>query len=77
MLAMEYIRNKNGLCTEIKLSWCIEDVLERAKFTKDKITRKEAGAVLELCLKRHDCNMGITWDMLDYYIGDVISERKG
>ena len=72
---MEEVRDKDGLCIEIKLSWCIEDVLEQAKNSKIKITREEAGRVLELCLHKHDCNLGITWDTLDFHIDTIVSER--
>ncbi len=72
---MEEIRNKEGLCVAIKLTWCIEDVLGQAKSNKIKITRQEAGRVLEYCLNKHDCNIGVTWDTLDYYIDFVTSER--
>ncbi len=72
---MEAIKDKKGLTIEIKLSWCIEDVMERAKQRSIKLSRKEAALVLETCLHRHDCNLGITWDTLDVWTDDVLSER--
>lgn len=68
-------RDENGVCAEIKITWSIEDVLQQAENDGTKITREEAGDVLELLLKNHDANNGISWDTLDYYIGEVVSER--
>src|ERR1017187_674346 len=44
-------RDENGVCDEIKISWSIEDVLQQAENDDIKITREEAGDVLELLLK--------------------------
>ena len=68
-------RDENGICDEIKITWSIEDVLQQAENDGIEITREEAGDVLELLLKNHDASNGISWDTLDYYIGEVISER--
>jgi len=72
---MEYIRDKKGLCTEIKISWCYEDVLQRAKENGIRLTKKEACDALALTLKRHDCNIGISWETLDVWIDEIVSER--
>lgn len=68
---MEYIRNKRDQCIEIKISWHIDDVLWRAKDQGVKITRKEASQVLELMLRKHDANMGISWETIDFWIDEV------
>lgn len=73
---MEYIRDKKGNCIEIKVSWCYEDVQERAQESGIKLSKKEACDVLELTLKRHDCNLGISWETLDVWIDEILLERS-
>tara|TARA_R110001583_G_scaffold80969_4_gene216610 strand:- start:216 stop:458 length:243 start_codon:yes stop_codon:yes gene_type:complete len=72
-------------CT-ISIEWCTDDVLERVHdrninrlsddIPKEKLTLDECKEVLARCLRRHDANHGITWDTLDFHIGDIIEERN-
>lgn len=69
----ERITDKNGKTTEIKLSWCIDDVLQCAKDHGLKITKSQASDVLDYCLHKHDANNGVNWEVIAYWI-DVVLE---
>lgn len=45
----------------IVLEWCTEDVLEQC----DWLTKEQAQDVLRMCLHKHDCTIGLTWDFID------------
>ena len=53
---------------KITIIWCIEDV----KSLDDNLTDEQAREVLRLAEKYHDCNIGISWDVLSYYISEVL-----
>ena len=52
----------------IAIVWSTEDVIERAKEQKIKVTKSKAREVLQSMLRGHDCNYGITWDTIDAYL---------
>jgi hypothetical protein len=58
----------------IKWSW--EDFVERAKDTGYKCSRKEAQTLLEEMIRKHDCEIGITWFTLDYYLQTYCKKKK-
>jgi hypothetical protein len=29
-----------------------------------------------MVMRKHDCNIGINWDFIDYWIEDVIKDRE-
>lgn len=64
-----------GVTQSIDLNWCIDDVLQCADNQDYKITREEAGAVLDWLKYKHDASLGISWDTLSYAIREIISER--
>jgi hypothetical protein len=51
--------------------WSIEDV---AGFHHGELTREQAEEVLRLMDHNKDCNIGLNWDVMDYYVDRVISE---
>ena len=59
--------------------WHIDDVLGQSKAWDDdarpKISEDEAREVLKRVDKYHDCTYGINWEIIDFYIDDVINER--
>lgn len=75
---MEAIKNKRGTTTEINLTWTIDDVLHTVKNMNEgsdkkiKLSRKQAGEVLDAVLHGHDATLGVTWETLEYYIQDVV-----
>jgi hypothetical protein len=56
--------------------WHISDVQELAEDMKEELSNDEAREVLRLVKKRHDCNIGINWDVINYWIEHVLGERK-
>ena len=57
------------------ITWCIEDVIERAKEKDIILSKKDAKEVLELTDKYHDCNIGISWETLDVWIDEVLHNK--
>lgn len=56
--------------------WHISDVQELTEDMKEELSNDEAREVLRLVKKRHDCNVGINWDVINYWIEHVLDERK-
>jgi len=52
------------------IKWGIEDFISRAEDIGYTITEEDAQNSLEDMIDNHDCNYGITWETLDYYIAD-------
>ena len=52
--------------------WHIDDV----KSLDETLTDEEAQEVLQIVGRKHDCNIGINWDFLAYWVNHVIEERK-
>lgn len=53
----------------IYISWCVDDILQRAEDTNHKpVTKKKAREILEEMEHHHDANIGITWDTIDFYL---------
>jgi len=51
--------------------WSTEDVKERAKERKIKITEKQAEELIDRIDHKQDATMGITWDTIDCYLDDL------
>lgn len=66
---------------KIFIEWCIEDVISRAKdlkdFRKNQVTPtdEQAREILQAMDRRHDCNLGITWDTIDDYLWNLNKEN--
>lgn len=59
---------------KIAVSWCVDDVIGRARAKKVKMSKEKARDILSAILSKHDCCYGITWDTIDFYIDDVINQ---
>ena len=60
----------------ITIWWHFSDVQERAKEIDIELTDDEAIEVLWLMDKYHDCNLGISWDVMDVHIDNVLADRE-
>jgi len=62
----------------ISIQWSTLDVKQQLKDRdkKEKLNLKECREVLSRCLRRHDATMGLSWDIMDIHIDDVIEERN-
>jgi len=68
----------------ISIQWSTLDVKQQLKdrnngfgrsIKKEKLNIKECREVLSRCLRRHDATIGLSWDIMDIHIDDVIEER--
>ena len=64
------------MITEIKITWCIEDVFSRAEELEITCSPEEASNILEKMERYHDANYGICWETIDCYLRDLVRERK-
>ena len=55
----------------IHIEWHIDDVHGESKYT---LTDDQCREVLRRVKHRHDCNVGINWEVLSYHIADVAIE---
>ncbi len=55
---------------EIAIVWSIEDVLG----VRPHLTKEQAWEVLLRCDRMHDCNYGMTWDLLESVADDMYPE---
>ena len=55
---------------ELVLKWGIEDVLDRAEDQEIDITEQQAKDILVAMGCNYDCNYGITWETIDYFLAD-------
>lgn len=53
--------DRHDSATQIVIVWSIEDVLGR----RPDLTKEQAKDVLDMVVRRHDCNFGVSWDNLD------------
>jgi len=67
-------KNKNT----ISLQWCVLDVKQQLKERGqgEKLNVEECRAVLDRCLHRHDATIGLSWDVMDCHIDDILEERN-
>ena len=61
----------------IAIRWHRDDVRGVADedFPDDNLTDDEVDSVLCYLKNKHDASLGVNWDTIDFWIGEVISER--
>lgn len=65
---MGYMRS---LKDTISIVWGLQDVTDRAKQGGYDLKEGQALQVLELLKDKHDCNIGITWEVIDDHISMI------
>ena len=60
---------------EINITWSTEDVLHQAKQKGVKLTEDEANEILLEIERKHDADIGISWETIDVYIDDLVDAR--
>jgi len=62
----------------ISIGWCIKDIRYAMNDREDKvdISDEECMDILSMIERRHDANIGITWDTIDYYLDEFIQDKK-
>ena len=56
--------------------WSVEDVIQRAKERDMTITKEQAEGVLNNMDNKQDCSMGVSWDTMDCYLDEIVSETE-
>jgi hypothetical protein len=56
--------------------WHIDDVQGQAENMGEELTDQECRDVLAMVMRKHDCNIGISWEVIDYWIEQIIEERE-
>lgn len=57
--------------------WYAFDIIERAKEINDAdLTLNDAAIIMQRMVKRHDCEQGINWDVIDYHIDELLEELE-
>ncbi len=55
--------------------WHIDDVIDQAENNGEQLTEQEARDVLGMVSRKHDCNIGINWEVIDYWIYAIVGDR--
>jgi hypothetical protein len=55
--------------------WHIDDVAMQAESQGETLTEEECREVLAMVMRKHDCNIGINWEVIDYWIDQIVSDR--
>ena len=56
--------------------WHISDVENQAEGQGENLSKEECRDVLAMVNRKHDCNIGINWDVIDYWIDEIVKERE-
>ena len=62
----------------ISFDWSVLDVRQQLKDRniKIKFSAEDCREVLDRCLRRHDASLGMSWDIMDCHIDDLLDEKK-
>lgn len=60
----------------IAVIWCDEDVQSVADNYDVALTDAEVQQILLMLKRRHDAEIGINWDVIDYWVTETIRERS-
>ena len=66
-----YQRSQQG---RISIVWGLQDVEDRAKDNGYLLKEGQAQQVLDMLKDKHDCSIGITWDVIDDYLSCIVPE---
>jgi hypothetical protein len=64
---------------QIAIVWDAEDVIGQAEMLFDGEfypSRKEAREIIEKMDRYHDCNYGISWETINYYLHELKDEKE-
>ena len=50
------------------ITWSVEDFLYKAQEINYRISKKKAEEALHRMIRKHDAELGINWDTVDYYV---------
>ena len=62
---------------EITIKWCVDDVVMLAEQKGYAVpTLEQAREVLQMADKYHDASVGISWDVLEVYLDEVLRNNS-
>jgi len=67
---------KDGHIQCCKVIWGRDDVIATAKNAGYELTDDEIDEVLYCLIDRHDADVGVSWETIDFWIEEVVKERK-
>lgn len=75
--AIEHIQSYNKPNEHICLIiWSVDDILFRAHERGVKVSQSEAEDIIDEMEDKHDATMGLNWDTIDCYLGDLDDKRR-
>lgn len=60
---------------KIAVVWVADDIIEYAEDIGYTLTESHAAEILYLLQQQHDCNIGITWNIIDLCIQDYTADN--
>ena len=61
---------KEKLAKELHIVWNVEDVMTQAENDGMEMDEDEAQEILEVMEHRHDCSIGMSWDVISIIIAE-------
>lgn len=61
----------------LTIRWHIDDIIDYANehFEDLNLTKSEAKSILINIDKNHDCNVGVNWDIIEFFINEFIENN--
>ena len=69
----KYLSEPENNKDEISIKWCVEDVKGMEGY--EDLTDEEARQVLQFAQSEHDAEVGINWEVLEYWADKVREAR--
>lgn len=60
---------------DIHIRWTANDVIDRAAYRGITLSRDQAKEILSTMKRRHDCEVGINWDVIDVHTDDLLNNQ--
>jgi hypothetical protein len=70
----EQIENAKAILEQANICviyWGVEDVKGRAKELNILLSEEQVAKVLKDMERTHDCNYGVTWETIDFHVGEI------
>ena len=64
---------KHGI---LYITWGVEDIISQAEEDDIPLTEEQGAAVLKFLDDHHDCNIGITWEVISSAIKYLFGDKK-
>jgi uncharacterized protein YpuA (DUF1002 family) len=58
----------------IRVLWQKDDVKEQAQNRGIDLTDKQVNEIVRLIERQHDCNVGLSWDVIDIFTDEILGK---